>query len=188
MRLNRMQWAVSVAAVVGLVGCGGEDTRLYDVELDAAALSDVPISCIGDVQTPRGPARVAARQRWVLRNAELSSTSLEVPDIAWDLPMGRYGIDDDAAPDVLPGTSSEAGPFQFVDLRTEGTENYEPGNDFPPYQRMLRFFIEQEGLDDDTVQGFIWIRSEYYELLPADGFIPGQCTATIPFTGRRVKE
>lgn len=185
MTLNTWKWTVPLA-VVGLVGCGeGVGTRVYDVELDAAALSDVPVECTGDLpQLPRGWATIEARQRWTLRDAEYSATTLEVPDVDFLIPAARLTIDEDDAPDILQGSSSEAKVLNFLDLRTEDSEG---ALTLAPQQRLLRYRIERDE-SDDAIKGIIWVRGGYVTTDGVSRVWVGECTSTLPFTGRRVEQ
>lgn len=180
MTMHGKQWAVAAFAVVGLVGCGGEGTYVYDVEFDAAKLADVTTHCEYITARPAGGAamNLAPQQRWILRDDRYGATTLEVPDLDFSLPSGSYSHDADAEPDVLSGTSPEAGPLQYV--------GFDRVQDIEGFSRSDFQINIYEGAMEDQLKGFIWIRGEWYFDLP--GVTEGKCTSYVPFTGRRVKE
>ncbi|MCP3136187.1 hypothetical protein [Pyxidicoccus xibeiensis] len=183
MRRNWMKWGLTTALALGLVGCGGEDSWVYDVELDAAALADVPTTCTGEAVAPApGPANIPAQQRWHIWKAEFESTRMEVPDVDYVLPGVSISIDDDAAPDVIEGTALESGPYQFVGaIRTDVVA------DGAGTRKVLQFVIQNESLED-AIQGYVWVRREV--LVSDAGVVSsvGECISKVPLTGRRVRE
>ncbi|MCP3136188.1 hypothetical protein [Pyxidicoccus xibeiensis] len=181
--VNRLKRAVVFAATLGLVGCGDDYPRVYDVELDAAELLDVPTRCKGDQETtPQGPARnVAAQQRWTFRNPEVGVYFLEVPDVDIEFPAAPYRIDANDAPDVL-SPPAEAGPFEFLHSRLKEV----PGEGADEWR--LRFAIDGEALGD-SIQGSIgvwhlWLVTSHTGVEARSG----DCLSTLSFTGRRVEE
>lgn len=180
MRRTWMKWSLPLVATLGLVGCG-DDTRVYEVDFDAAAMADVPTSCTGFRTGPRKAEGFEAHQTWTLREDEYGGTTLEVPDVSFSLSAeDAFSIDGDREPDVLLGTDASKGPFQFVDMRTQNADSA------LPIRRTLQFLITDKSLGD-TIQGELWLRSEYgADALSTE---PEEtCISTIPFTGHRVKE
>jgi hypothetical protein len=183
MSRNWMKWAVPLASVLGLPGCGGDDTWVYDVTLDAAALANVPTECTGEGVPPEpGPANLAPEQRWLIGKEQFNSTSLEVPDVDYTLPGVSISLDEDDAADVVMGTSLESGPFQFV-----GVIRTDPASGGVAARRVLQFVIQDDVLDDD-IRGYVWVRREWLSYEGGETESVGECISTIPFTGRRVKE
>ncbi|NVI98513.1 hypothetical protein HV824_10305 [Myxococcus sp. AM009] len=177
-------WGVAIASMMGLMGCGEDDTYVYDVTLDEAALSNVPIECFRQaVPEERTVEGLEAQQRWRFQRGEgeVESMSLEIPDVEISTRgIGSFVIDrQDDAPDVIPGAAAAGGGFQFVYL-TEGFDMMgHPGTD-----QAFTIVIETKTLDD-TIQGFMWVRSMLK--FRAWNTSP-QCAITIPFTGKRVTE
>jgi hypothetical protein len=183
MNMRKKQWAVAVAAVMGLVGCGGESTYVYDVEFDAAALANVPTECVDGNGEPTsggsGAAQnLAAQQRWTLKDARYGGTILELPDLNFSLPAGPYDRDEDAAPDVLEGSSPDMGPIQYAELTSGAEIDYS-------YRTAFSIFIENESLEDG-IRGYISLRHEQTSDVP--GPQDTNCTSKVPFTSRRVQE
>ncbi|NOJ77930.1 hypothetical protein [Myxococcus xanthus] len=178
-------WGVAIASMMGLIGCGEDDTYVYDVTLDAAALSNAPIECSGQAQAvpqDRAVEGLEAQQRWRFQrgDGEVESMSLEIPDVELSTPgIGSFVIDyQDDAPDVIAGAAAAGGGFQFLYL----TEGFYMG--YPRTDQAFTIVIETKTLDD-TIQGFMWVRS--MDKFRSWNTSP-QCAITIPFTGKRVKE
>ena len=183
MGMHGKQWAFAVASVIGLVGCG-EDTYVYDVEFDAAALAAVPTECQYTNREPpagngQGPARnLAAQQRWTLRPDRYGAVALEVPDLNFNLPAGPYVRDEDDQPEVFEGSSPDVGPMRFVDLtRTIEFDGF--------FAETFMIHIDNKGLEDG-ITGYLWLQSQWG--IDGPGLYSGTCTSRLPFTGRRVKE
>ncbi len=182
--MHAKRWAVAVAAVMGLVGCGSEDTYVYDVEFDAGKLANVTTHCeLIAGSAPQGAARnLAAQQRWTLRDDRYGATLLEVPDLDFSLPAGPYRYDGDDAPDVLSGTAPDmSGPVQYADLQSERSGFFSSRTAFQ--------INIQKGAREDTLQGFVWLRYEQISVEDVGGGkYVGECTSYVPFTGRRVAQ
>ncbi len=186
--MRGMTWGLMAAAAVGLLGCGGEDTYLYDVSLDPATLANVLTECTEAVEAAQGAATgLEPRQRWTIRRGEMDTMYVEVPDIDFQTPNNAYVINGDGEPDVLRGSVGADGGYQFLHIRTE-LEPEEPlhalGN-----EHVFRIVIENKKLDDD-IRGFLWVRNERVERDPVTGAVTAAvgCTSAIRFTGRRARE
>ncbi|QSQ20651.1 hypothetical protein JY651_36265 [Pyxidicoccus parkwayensis] len=181
MHTHWMKWTLPFVAGLGLVGCGGDDTRVYDVTFDAAALEDVPTTCSDVRGGPRKAAGLEAHQTWTIRDVDYGATTLEVPDVDFTLSDEDYfRIDSDDSPDILGGTAKDKGPFQYVDIRTQ-----DAAGDLP-IRRVVRYYIDNDSLGG-TIKGYLWLRSEYgVDRLPDDKI--EECVSTIPFTGTRIQE
>lgn len=183
------KWGLPLMLV--MTGCGEFEQEQYDVTLDEAQAQAVPYACLDKtdeeaqpVPGTGGPSGLALQQRWIVRAEEFGATSMEVPDVAFTLHRGDLAIvDDDDAPDVLGGTTSESGPFQYIHLRTVPGV----GADSPSVSYVLRFYIANDSLEDDTIEGFIDARATSYEGAGIDRVDLEECTAKVRFTGRRVK-
>ncbi|MFY2558744.1 hypothetical protein ACN469_14040 [Corallococcus terminator] len=177
--------------VLVLTGCGSFEQEQYDITLDEAQAQAVPYACTDKtVEDPEpvpgtgGPSGLTLQQRWTVRAERFGATSLEVPDFAFTLPGGDLAtIDDDGGPDVLDGTTSESGPFQYIDIRTRPLED-EAGTSV---NYVVRFYIANDSLEDDTIDGFIDVRRTTYTGAGADAVDQEECTSKVRFTGRRVK-
>ena len=179
-------WGAAIASVMGLVGCGEEDTYLYDVSLDEAALSSVPHECSGKLKARfewDGPATgIEAQQQWRIQRGELDSLTLEMPDLNIRAPgISGYSVDADDEPDIFKGSAGAGGGFQFVQTRVT---NF--GAEWGAFQA-FSIVITNKHLDD-AIQGRLWFRSEHLIAPPEANWDEAECTATIPFTGKRVRE
>ncbi|MFP2961877.1 hypothetical protein ACLEPN_29790 [Myxococcus sp. 1LA] len=177
---------MAIASMMGLIGCGEDDTYLYDVSLDEAALSNVPVKCSGQVSTSfggEGPATgIEAQQQWRLQRGELDSMTLEMPDLNIRAPgITGYNVDADDEPDVFKGSAGADGGFQFVQTKVE---NF--GDEWGAYQA-FSIVITSKHLDD-TIHGHLWFRSEHLVAPPMANWEEVECTVTIPFTAKRVTE
>lgn len=178
-------WGVAIASMMGLIGCGEDDTYVYDVSLDEAALSNVPIECwkqaVPEERTVEG---LEAQQRWRFQRGEMDSLSLEIPQVGITAPgIGEYFIGArDGAPDVLHGSAAADGGFQFLHFKELGFGRLAPAS------QAFSIVVETKTLDD-TIQGFMWLRfMSGLDRGVLDRWSVPQCAITIPFTGKRVKE
>ncbi|WAM27163.1 hypothetical protein [Myxococcus sp. NMCA1] len=177
---------VAIASMMGLIGCGEDDTYVYDVTLDAAALSNVPNECSGQLKKNfegEGPATgIEAQQQWRLQRGEMDSMTLEMPDLNIRAPgISGYSVDADDEPDIFHGSVGADGGFQFVQTKVTNF-GFEWGAN-----QAFSIVITSKHLDD-TIQGHLWFRSEHLVAPPAADWDEAECVATIPFTGKRVKE
>ncbi|WP_141591762.1 hypothetical protein [Myxococcus sp. AB056] len=178
-------WGVAIASMMGLIGCGEDDTYVYDVSLDAAALSNVPIECFGKaVPEERTVEGLEAQQRWRFQRGEMDSLSLEIPHVGITAPgIGEYSIGSmEGTPDVLDGSAAAGGGFQFLHLKEVGFGRLAPAT------QAFSIVVETKTLDD-TIQGFMWLRfMDRLDRGLLNRWSVPQCAITIPFTGKRVKE
>ncbi|MBZ4395692.1 hypothetical protein VZQ01_16000 [Myxococcus faecalis] len=187
--MNAMGWAAPLVLLVA--GCGGFEQETYDVELDAAQAAAVPYSCTD--KTAKEPVAVpgiggvsglALQQRWTVRAEEYGATSIEVPDVSFTLHRGDVAtLDEDDAPDILQGTRSDEGPFQYVDIRSIPSTVAGESN----IVYVLRFYIANDSLEDDDIEGFIDVRRTSFEGLGIDARELEECTYKVRLAGRRVK-
>ncbi|AKQ69446.1 putative lipoprotein [Myxococcus hansupus] len=177
-------------AAAGLMACGEEDTYLYDVSLDEAALSSVPIECrrrpVPEERTVDG---LEARQQWRFQRGEMDSLSLEIPDVRVRVPgTGYYVINGNVGePDVLHGSAAVEGGFQFLHFQTNYV--FANGLSLTHYDHQAFSVVVETKNLDDTIHGVLWFRTMRERVQsPADKWDVPECTITIPFTGKRVKE
>ncbi|MFY2558658.1 hypothetical protein ACN469_13610 [Corallococcus terminator] len=165
----------AIGALVGLsTGCGFEKS-VYDIEMNEAELSAVPYVCDNGREGFGRAWDVSSRQRWTITAGERSDTRIEVPGFFRAQLHEDTGVPFDA-PFVVNGTSSERGPYQFVDLDTDIYDDTGSGT------TVQRFFIEGDSLEADRIEGFVDLR-----ITALDGdFKNVTCTQWVSFTGRRV--
>lgn len=182
-------WGLPLALV--LTGCGKFEQEQYDITLDQAQAEAVPYVCTDKTQEDPepvpgtgGPSGLVLQQRWIVRAERFGATSLEVPDFEFTLPSGdRVTLDDDGGPDVLGGTTSDRGPFQYVDIFTRPLE----GEAGTSVNYVVRFYIANDSLEDDAIKGFIDVRRTTFTGAGVDAVDLEECTSKVQFTGRRVK-
>ncbi|GHG87598.1 hypothetical protein [Comamonas sp. JC664] len=179
-------WGLLTAAV-GLLGCGGDDTFVYDVTVDAATLANVPVECSEGIQPAQGPAvGLAAEQRWTIRKGQMDSMTLELPDVDFQTPNNAYVINGDGEPDVLMGSVGADGGYQFLHIQSRLDETHKLsrlGN-----EHAFRVAINTKKLED-TIQGTLWLRNEFVDRdQVSGGTLATGCASAVRFTGRRVRE
>lgn len=177
--------------VLLLAACGGFEQESYDVVLDETDAQAVPYSCTDktgkeDVTTTGtgGPSGLAPTQRWTVRADEFGATRLEMPDVTFQNHLGEpVWFDEEAKEvDILEGTSSSKGPFQYINIRAipladnTGVVTY-----------VLRVYIDNKSLEDDTLHGTVSLRSTRDLGFGANAEEQEVCTSTVRFTGTRVK-
>ncbi|QSQ11338.1 hypothetical protein [Myxococcus landrumensis] len=177
--------------VLLLAACGGFEQEAYDVVLDEAQALAVPYSCTDktgedDVTTTGagGPSGLGHHQRWTVRADEFGATLLEMPDVIFNDHLGNpIDFDEDnVALDVLEGTTSSKGPFQYVNIRAIPLVM---GTGIVTY--VLRISIDNKSLEDDAIHGTIALRGSRASGLGSDAEEQEVCTSTLRFTGTRVK-
>ncbi|MCE9669144.1 hypothetical protein LY474_15130 [Myxococcus stipitatus] len=165
--------AVSVGAL--LSGCGGFEKSVYDIELNAEELSAVPFHCQNGSEGRGDAWDLVAQQRWTITEGDLSDTQMEVPGFYRTRFHGDTGVSDDV-PYLIGGTSSSAGPFQFLAIDSGADEE-------TSYSYAHRFVIEGDSLEADHIRGFFETRTTWSSWMSE-----GWCASRVSFTGRRVNE
>ncbi|NTX08022.1 MULTISPECIES: hypothetical protein [Myxococcus] len=165
----------AIGALVGLsTGCGFEKS-VYDIEMNEAELSAVPYVCDNGREGVGRAWDVSSQQRWTITAGERSDTRIEVPGFFRALLHGYTDVPIET-PFVLNGTSSDSGPYQFVDLNSETFDDIGSGT------TVQRFFIEGDSLEADRIKGFVDVRTTAV----SEDFKNVTCTHWVSFTGRRV--
>ncbi|MCP3100983.1 hypothetical protein LZ198_19090 [Myxococcus sp. K15C18031901] len=176
MRGTAGKWGAGAALAGLLVGCGGFEKSVYDIELNAEELSDVPFRCESGTEGHEGAWDLPVQQRWTITAGEYGDTLMQVPGLYRTRFHGDTGVSDDV-PYELDGTRSSEGPFQFLAIDSaDGEEG--------SFLFTHRFFIDGDSLEADRIQGFLETRTTSSDILTGEG----SCSARVGFTGRRVKQ
>ncbi|KFA90892.1 hypothetical protein [Archangium violaceum] len=168
MNLRSTLYTVAAVMTVGVMGCG-EQPRYYRVSIDRTALGSMPGSCYGSGTAPTPNDRTSNTvevEQWVLWDGVEGGQYLEVSDINY--PLGDARVDIDVSGAIV---STEA------DKPTFTTERLQTG---PNRSSRATYTLDKAG---ETLEGTIALS---YECTGATGCPVANCSASLPFVGRRV--
>ena len=168
MKLRSTLCAVAAAMTVGVMGCG-EQPRYYRVSVDRAPLGSMPSSCYSSGSAPTPNDRTTNTvdvEQWVLWDGVEGGKYLEVSDINY--PLGDVRVDIEVGGAIV---STEA------DKPTFTTERVQTG---PNRSSRATYTLDKAG---ETLEGTIALS---YECTGTTGCPVANCSASLPFVGRRL--
>ncbi|HYO65831.1 MAG TPA: hypothetical protein VEU33_07100 [Archangium sp.] len=168
MKLRSMLCAVGAVMTVGMMGCG-EQPQYYRVSIDRSPLGRMPSSCYGSGTAPtpndRTPNPVDVAQ-WVLWDGVEGQKYLEVNNIDYDLGDVRVDIEEG---DAIVSTEADKPTFTVERMQTG-----------PNRTSRATYTLDKVG---ETLEGTLALS---YECTGTTGCPVANCSASLPFVGRRV--
>jgi hypothetical protein len=167
-------WVVMAGlAVAGLLGCGSEQPELYRIALDVDPLATLPGTCYRDGNTPPSGNRndgIMLPTQWILWKGFDGARYLEPGNLSVQL--------GDAGQAELNGLGLEGRVGEDKVFGSELVRNF---GDATLTQRIVITFAELGAEAKGTMELSLACTS-----IPGSLPCPPNCSATLPFSGRRL--